>query len=51
VRHVLTVLLSLLAAAPIAAQVPSAEYAARRDSLAAAMTDGVLIALGGHEPA
>jgi len=41
----------LLAVAPVAAQVPSAEYAARRDSLAAAMSDGVLIALGGHEPA
>jgi len=31
--------------------VPAAEYAARRDSLAAAMTEGVLIAIGGHEPA
>jgi Xaa-Pro aminopeptidase len=50
-RCVLTVLLCSLAAAPIAAQVPATEYAARRDSLAAVMTDGVLIALGGHEPA
>jgi Xaa-Pro aminopeptidase len=51
VRRVLTVLICSLAAIPIAAQVPKSEYAARRDSLAAAMTDGVLIALGGHEPA
>lgn len=40
-----------LAAAPLAAQVPSAEYEARRDSLAATMSDGVLLVLGGHEPA
>src|SRR4051812_23160525 len=51
VHRLLTLLLCSLVAAPLAAQVPSAEYAARRDSLAAAMTDGVLIALGGHEPA
>jgi Xaa-Pro aminopeptidase len=48
---VLAVLLCSLAALPATAQVPQAEYAARRDSLAAAMSDGVLIALGGHEPA
>lgn len=40
-----------LAAHPLAAQVQAAEYAARRDSLAAVMPDGVLIAIGGHEPA
>jgi Xaa-Pro aminopeptidase len=51
VRCVLPVLLYSLAVAPLAAQVPTAEYAARRDSLAAAMSDGVLIAIGGHEPA
>jgi len=50
VRRVPLVLLCFLAVAPLAAQVPSAEYAARRDSLAASMSDGVLIALGGHEP-
>ena len=50
-RSVSFALLCSLAAAPLAAQVPSAEYAARRDSLAAAMGDGVLLALGGHEPA
>jgi Xaa-Pro aminopeptidase len=47
----LALLLCSLLALPAAAQVPQAEYAARRDSLAAAMSDGVLIALGGHEPA
>ncbi|MEP7064390.1 MAG: Xaa-Pro peptidase family protein [Gemmatimonadota bacterium] len=47
----LAVLLCSLAAISLAAQVPASEYAARRDSLAAAMPDGVLIALGGHEPA
>ncbi|MDQ2767064.1 MAG: Xaa-Pro peptidase family protein, partial [Gemmatimonadota bacterium] len=44
-------LLCSLALAPLSAQVPAAEYAARRDSLAAAMSEGVLIAIGGHEPA
>ncbi|HVE79151.1 MAG TPA: Xaa-Pro aminopeptidase [Gemmatimonadaceae bacterium] len=33
------------------AQIPAAEYAARRDSLAARMGDGVLLALGASEPA
>ncbi|MEO7040253.1 MAG: aminopeptidase P family protein [Gemmatimonadaceae bacterium] len=47
----LLALLSLFAAVPLAAQVPAAEYAARRDSLAATMRDGVLLALGGEEPA
>jgi Xaa-Pro aminopeptidase len=51
VRRLFAVLLCSLVALPVAAQVPQAEYAARRDSLAAAMSDGVLIALGGHEPA
>ncbi|HEV7704561.1 MAG TPA: Xaa-Pro peptidase family protein [Gemmatimonadaceae bacterium] len=49
-RCALPMLLCSLAVAPLAAQVPAAEYAARRDSLAAAMQEGVLIALGGHEP-
>lgn len=49
-RCALPMLLCSLAITPLAAQVPSAEYAARRDSLAAAMQEGVLIALGGHEP-
>ena len=50
-RPVLAVMLCSLIALPARAQVPQAEYAARRDSLAAAMSNGVLIALGGHEPA
>jgi hypothetical protein len=51
VRRLLTALLCSLAAVSAAAQVPNAEYVARRDSLARAMSDGVLIVLGGHEPA
>ena len=43
-------LLCSLAAAPLSAQAPASEYAARRDSLAASMSEGVLIAIGGHEP-
>ena len=50
-RPVLAVMLCSLVALPAGRRCPSAEYAARRDSLAAAMSDGVLIALGGHEPA
>ena len=50
-RCALPMLLCSLAIAPLASQVPAAEYAARRDSLAAAMSEGVLIAIGGHEPA
>ncbi|MEO6208965.1 MAG: Xaa-Pro peptidase family protein [Gemmatimonadaceae bacterium] len=50
-RRTLLVLLCSLPAAPLAAQVPAAEYAARRDSLTALMSDDVLLALGGHEPA
>jgi Xaa-Pro aminopeptidase len=48
--RLLAVLLSAFAAIHVGAQVPQLEYAARRDSVAAAMTDGVLIVLGGHEP-
>jgi Xaa-Pro aminopeptidase len=33
-----------------AAQVPSAEYSARRDSLAARIADGVIVAFGGRTP-
>jgi Xaa-Pro aminopeptidase len=38
------------AAAPAAAQITTAEYAARRDSLAARLQNGVLIAFGGRTP-
>lgn len=50
-RRALPLLFCSLAIAPLAAQVPAAEYVARRDSLAAAMSEGVMIAIGGHEPA
>src|SRR5471030_2322475 len=33
-----------------AAQIPAAEYAARRDSLAARIGDGVVVAFGGRTP-
>ena len=37
-------------AQPASAQVPAAEYAARRDSLAARIGDGVVVAFGGRTP-
>jgi Xaa-Pro aminopeptidase len=44
-------LLLWLAAAPAAAQsIPTAEYAARRDSLAARLDSGVVVAFGGRTP-
>ena len=36
--------------APIAAQVQAPEYTARRDSLAARIGDGVVVAMGGRTP-
>ncbi|MDB4898493.1 MAG: putative aminopeptidase, partial [Gemmatimonadetes bacterium] len=36
--------------APLHAQIPAAEFAARRDSLAARIGDGVLVAFGGRTP-
>ena len=46
-RAVLFAVLALVTAAPAArAQIPAAEYAARRDSLAARMGPGVLLAFG-----
>jgi len=51
VRRALLLLFCSAAATPLAAQVAQREYAARRDSVAAAMPDGVLLALGGQEPA
>jgi Xaa-Pro aminopeptidase len=39
-----------LTAASAVAQVPSREYASRRDSLAARVGDGVVVALGGRTP-
>ena len=41
---------SLVVAAPAFAQVPASEFAARRDSLAARVRDGVVIGFGGRTP-
>lgn len=41
---------TLAAVAPARAQIPATEYAARRDSLAARLRDGVVIAFGGRTP-
>jgi Xaa-Pro aminopeptidase len=40
----------LVAATPALAQIPASEYAARRDSLAAHVRNGVVIAFGGRTP-
>ena len=53
-RHTLA-LVACVALAPTAAtslqsQIPTAEYAVRRDSLAARIGDGVVVAFGGHTP-
>lgn len=49
-RHLLPLLAALSLAAPAAAQIPTAEYAQRRDSLAARMGSGFLLAFGNREP-
>jgi Xaa-Pro aminopeptidase len=41
---------ALVLAGSLAAQVPQSEYAARRDSLAAKLGDGLLVAYGGRTP-
>ena len=43
-------LLSALLATPLSGQIPTAEYAARRDTVAAHLGDGVLLAFGAGEP-
>ena len=43
-------LVQLVAASPALAQIPAAEYAARRDSLAARVNNGVVVAFGGRTP-
>jgi Xaa-Pro aminopeptidase len=40
-----------IVAAPLAAQIPQPEYAARRDTVAARLRDGVLLAFGVADPA
>lgn len=42
--------LLLLFSTPLAAQIPTTEYAARRDSIAAHLSDGVLLSFGASEP-
>jgi Xaa-Pro aminopeptidase len=54
-RTVLTGAATLLATAglaggPLSAQIPQAEYTARRDSLAAKLGEGLLVAFGGRRP-
>jgi len=40
-----------MGAAQLSAQIPQSEYAQRRAALAAKIQDGVLLAIGGKEPA
>src|SRR5262245_16710544 len=42
--------LATIAATPVLAQIPQAEYAQRRAALAAKIQDGVLLAIGAQEP-
>lgn len=44
------VLLAVLLAGPLSAQISKAEYGARRDSLAARVGNGVVVAFGGRTP-
>ena len=48
--HAAAVALASISAVPTFAQIPIAEYSARRDSLAARLGDGVVIAFGGRTP-
>jgi len=47
---VVALLLLLFAANPALAQIPAGEYAARRDSLAARVHNGIVVAFGGRTP-
>src|SRR5205085_9236215 len=47
---VLTCAILAATATAASAQIPSGEYAARRDSLAARLGDGVIVAFGGRTP-
>jgi Xaa-Pro aminopeptidase len=49
-RGLLTVLAATMLAGPVAAQITSAEYQARRDSLAARIGNGMVVAFGGRTP-
>ena len=50
-RRFITAFAFLLAASAATAQIPRAEYAQRRDSLAARASDGVILVFGAPEPA
>ena len=49
-RSAQAALASAVFALTAGAQIPTSEYAARRDSLAARVSDGVVVALGGRNP-
>ena len=49
-RSIALVALATTVGAPLSAQVPPSEYTARRDSLAARIGDGVVVAMGGRTP-
>lgn len=49
-RRIVPLVLSVALAAPLSAQIPIAEFAARRDSLAARIDSGVVVAFGGVTP-
>ena len=50
-RRLFALLIALATPAPLAAQsIPTTEYAARRDSLAARLDSGVVVAFGGRTP-
>ena len=49
-RFLVALLVLLVAANPALAQIPTGEYAARRDSLAARVRNGVVVAFGGRTP-
>lgn len=49
-RSLITLGLACALATPLTAQIPAAEYATRRDSLAARIGDGVVVAFGGRTP-
>jgi Xaa-Pro aminopeptidase len=49
-RSLAALLVLLVATQPALAQIPASEYAARRDSLAARVHNGVVVAFGGRTP-
>ncbi|HEY5441230.1 MAG TPA: aminopeptidase P N-terminal domain-containing protein, partial [Gemmatimonadaceae bacterium] len=49
-RRSLSALLAIVMPSLLSAQIPAAEYAARRDSLAARIKDGIVVAFGGRTP-